>query len=99
MLLNNYITLASQLMQTTAQANNQYQNVESLILVQKLLKMSNNDNRYIILKLTLDLLNPKNDVFINLAYNMFAKQLVSFLDDESDKTDDKKEAIQQLSQQ
>lgn len=96
MLLNNYITLASQLMQTTAQANNQYQNIESLILVQKLLKMSNNDNRFIILKLTLDLLNPKNDLFINVAYNMFSKQLVMFLDEESNKTDDKKEAIQLL---
>lgn len=98
-LLNDYITLASQLMQTTAQTNNQYQNTESLILVQKLLKMSNNDNRFIILKLTLDLLNPKNDVFINMAYSMFAKQLVTFLDDESNKTDDDSDSRQLVSQQ
>lgn len=54
--------------------------------------MSNTDNRFIILKLTLDLLNPKNDVFINMAYSMFAQQLIAFLDDEQNKTDDGKDA-------
>ena len=65
--------------------------------MQKLLKMSNNDNRYIILKLTLDLLNPKNDAFINRAYDMFAKQLVAFLDEEQNKTDDSRDSRELIS--